>query len=64
MYKVFHVEGGWLVFYVEEGKPLRPADGRAKPYTQKTHAYRRARKLNKDLQEVEQMIKRDGAIIL
>ena len=64
MYKVLKVEGGWLVFYVEEGKPPRPADGRAKPYTHKTHAYRRARKLNRDLQEIEQMIARDGAIIL
>lgn len=64
MYKVLPVEGGWLVFYVEDNKPPRPADGRSKPYTQKTHAYRRARKLNKNLEIVEQMIKQDGAIIL
>ncbi len=64
MYKPLPVEGGWLVFYIEEDKPPRPADGRTKPYPHKTHAYRRARKLNKALEEVEQMIKRDGAIIL
>ncbi len=77
MYKPLPVEGGWLVFYIEEDKPprpadgrtkpyphKRPADGRTKPYPHKTHAYRRARKLNKALEEVEQMIKRDGAIIL
>jgi len=64
MYKPLKVEGGWLVFFIEEGKPPRLADGRVKPYSQKTHAYRRARKLNKALEEVDAMIKRDGAIIL
>lgn len=64
MYKVLKVGDGWLVFYIEEGKPPRPADGRVKPYAQKTHAYRRARKLNKDLQEIDAMIAKNGAIIL
>lgn len=64
MYKPLQVEGGWLVFFCEEGKPPRLADGQKRPYAQRTNAYRRARKLNQALEEVERMIKRDGAIII
>ncbi len=35
-----------------------------KMYTHKTHAYRRCRHLNKAAQKIDEMIKRDGAIIL
>jgi hypothetical protein len=45
------------------------ADEHARPvgektYSQRTHAYRRCRKLNKAAREIDEMIKRDGAIIL
>ena len=33
-------------------------------YDDKSNAHRRKRKLNKDAQEIDEMIKRDGAIII
>jgi hypothetical protein len=64
-YKVFQVEGGFRVYRVDaEAHPLHVADGRKKPYPQKTNAYRKCRELNKAEQEIDAMIKKDGAIIL
>lgn len=64
-YKVFPVEGGFRVFRVDgEGHPLHTADGRKRPYPQSTNAYRKCRELNKAEQEIDEMIKRKGAIIL
>lgn len=62
-YKVFAVSGGWRVFYVE-GDKLIPDVGRLDPFSQRTHAYRRARKMNRMLEEVNKRIAREGAIIL
>ena len=64
MYKVLKEEGGYKVFWVEspEHEP-RPIDG-AKLYQHRQAAYRRCGQLNKASEEVDKMIKRDGAIIL
>lgn len=64
-YKVFPVEGGFRVYRIdEEGNPLHAADGRKKPYPHKSNAYRKCREMIKAEQETDQMIKRDGAIII
>ena len=75
MYKVLgNKESGWSVVYQEEGKPdclipkaaLRPTDEAHKwePYKQRSAAYRRCLALNKALKQIDEMIVRDGAIIL
>ena len=65
MYKVLKVQGGWQVFWVEspDTEP-RPIDGRLEPYKQRQAAYRRCKKLNDAIKDIDYRIARDGAIIL
>ena len=70
MHKVLKVEGGWSVFWqeTEDAEPtLVPHTnglGQVVPYTHRQAAYRRAKKLNDAVKNVDALIKRDGAIIL
>lgn len=48
MYKVHHIEKGWVILY-HEGDTSRPVDG-GKVYTHRQAAYRRCKKLNRDLE--------------
>jgi hypothetical protein len=75
MYKVLPVEGGWSVFWVAspDAEPmpvprpvLKPMDenGKYEPYPQRQAAYRRCKKLNDAIKQVDAMIAKDGAIIL
>jgi hypothetical protein len=75
MYKVFPVEGGFQVFWVESPgtEPLAvprpvftPSDEACKyaPYVHRQAAYRRCKKLNDAVRQVDEMIAKDGAIIL
>ena len=71
MYKVFPCkDGGWQVFWVESPDtepvlvPHTNKLGQVVPYPQRQAAYRRCKKLNDAVKEVDQMIARDGAIIL
>lgn len=64
-YKVFPVEGGFRVYRIDEGGyPLHVADGRKKPYPQRTNAHRKCRALNEAEREIDAMIAEKGAIIL
>lgn len=51
----------WII--VERGNP-NPRPVEEKYYTEATHAHRRKRKLNQSAKEIDEMIKRDGAIII
>ncbi len=63
MYKVFPVEGGYQVFWVEkEGAIPRPV--RVESYKQRQSAYRKAKQLNDEAKEVDKFLVRDGAIII
>jgi len=70
MYKVLKDRGGWSVFWIEspDAEPvLIPHTnklGQIVPYSKRQAAYRRCKKLNDAVKEVDTMIKRDGAIIL
>ena len=70
MYKVFKVEGGWSVFWIEslDTEPVLIPHvnglGQTVPYPQRQAAYRRCKKLNDAVKEVDAMIAKDGAIIL
>lgn len=70
MYKVLRVAGGWSVFWLEtpEAEPcLVPhvnTFGQIVPYPQRQGAYRRCKKLNDALKQIDEQIKRDGAIIM
>lgn len=74
MYKVLPVEGGWSVFWCEpDTDPVlipkavqRPEDEAHKrePYPQRQAAYRRCKKLNDAIKQVDAMIAKDGAIII
>lgn len=63
MYKVLPVPGGWQVYWVEHDT-ARPRPVRVEPYKQRQSAYRKAKELNKAVQETDDMIAKDGAIIL
>jgi hypothetical protein len=54
-------EQGWAVIRANDDQ-CRPVGERL--YTQRTHAYRRCRKLNADVAKLNAIIKRDGALIL
>lgn len=74
MYKVLSVEGGYQIFWCphyldtdartedERFADARPASKRV--YPQKQGAGRRCKQLNDALKDVDEMIKKDGAIIL
>ncbi len=70
MYKVFPDGDGWSVFWVENSDteprlvPHVNGTGQVVPYTHRQAAYRRCKKLNDAVKQVDAMIKRDGAIIL
>jgi hypothetical protein len=69
MYKVLKVEGGWSVFRVDspDTEPVlipHLVKGEVKPYGKRQAAYRRAKQLNDAEKQIDEMIKRDGAIIL
>jgi len=51
----------WIIVRRNDPNP-RPVE--EKFYTQATHAQRRKRQLNKDAKEIDEMIARDGAIII
>jgi hypothetical protein len=63
MYEVIKVDGGWQVAWVESPGTL-PRPVRVKPYKQRQGAYRKRKQLNDALQDVDQMIAKDGAIIV
>lgn len=74
MYRVFPVEGGYQIFWCphyldkdartedEKLAEMRPAS--KKIYPQKQGAQRRKKQLNDELGVIDEMIKKDGAIIL
>lgn len=64
MYKVHRLPDGdgWVILY-QEGESSRCIDG-GKTYTKRQAAYRRCKKLNDALRQVNQMIEEKGAIIL
>lgn len=72
MYKALKVEGGWHVYWLEtlDAEPVlvpRPTDNleeKYKPYPKRQAAYRRSKKLNDAVKDVDKMIERDGAIII
>lgn len=72
MYKVFPVDGGWHVYWLEspDAEPKlvpRPTDDpeeRLKPYSKRQAAYRRSKKLNDLNKKIDEQIARDGAIIV
>lgn len=65
MYKVFRVQGGWHVFLINaEGIPLRTIDGHPQPYTTRQNAYRRCKKLNTLIKQMDEEIRKNGAIIV
>jgi hypothetical protein len=70
MYKVLKVEGGWSVFWqaTPETEPVLVPHtnglGQVTPYAHRQAAYRRCKKLNEAVKNVDAMIAKDGAIIL
>lgn len=70
MYKVLPVENGWSVFWLEtpDAEPrLIPHTnnlGEVVPYTHRQAAYRRCKKLNDAIKQLDDQIERDGAIII
>ncbi len=70
MYKVRPVEGGWSVFLIESPDtepqlvPHTNELGKVVPYTHRQAAYRRCKKLNDAVKQVDAMIAKDGAIII
>ncbi len=69
MYKVFKDGEGWSVFRVDnpDAAPMlipHLVKGEVKPYAKRQAAYRRAKQLNDAVKNIDEMIKRDGAIIL
>lgn len=70
MYKVLPVENGWSVFWLEttdaEPRLIPHTDklGNVVPYAQRQAAYRRCKKLNDAMKQIDNQIKRDGAIII
>jgi hypothetical protein len=69
MYKVFPVDGGWSVFrFAPDAEPVLVPHtnklGQVVPYPQRQAAYRRCKKLNDAVKQIDEQIARDGAIIL
>ena len=80
MYKVFHIEGGYQIFwcphYLDDTSTARTEEeqnaiilAEARPYSKKVYpqkqgAHRRCKQLNSELKELNKMIERDGAIII
>jgi len=70
MYKVLPVEGGWSVFWLETPDaelrliPHTNELGEVVPYAHRQAAYRRCKKLNDALKDIEERIAKDGAIII
>ena len=67
MYEVYKVEGGWQVYWVDGPRedPLAPRHPvRVKPYKQPQGAYRKRAQLNEAVSQTEQMIAKDGAMIM
>jgi hypothetical protein len=63
MYKVIPVPGGYQVFWVEnEGATPRPV--RVEPFKHRQSAHRKAKQLNDAVKEIDEMIAKDGAIII
>jgi hypothetical protein len=63
MYKVLPVEGGFQVFWVEN-ETTQPRPVRVEPYKHRQSAHRKAKELNDAVKNVDEMVKRDGAIII
>lgn len=63
MYTVFSVEGGYQIFWCPSEHERKPLNN-PHVYPQRQSAYRRAKKLNDAIKDVDAMVKRDGAIIL
>lgn len=63
MYKVLPVKGGYQVFWVEN-EDAQPRPVRVEPYKHRQSAYRKAKQLNDAVNNVDEMIKKNGAIIL
>ena len=61
MYKVHRITDGWVILY-QEDDTTRQIDG-SKVYTKRQAAYRRCKKLNDAIKQIDEQIKRDGAII-
>jgi len=70
VYKVLPVEGGYSVFWIESPDieprlvPHVSGTGQVVPYLHRQAAYRRCKKLNDAVKNIDEMIKRDGAIIV
>ncbi len=70
MYKVLKVQGGYSVFWIESPDteprlvPHTNELGEVVPYTHRQAAYRRCKKLNDAVKDMDERIARDGAIIL
>ena len=70
MYKVLRDGDGWSVFWIERPDtepvlvPHTNGLGQVVPYPQRQSAYRRCKKLNDAVKQVDEQIKRDGAIII
>lgn len=70
MYKVRQVDGGWSVFWLETPDadprliPHLDKQGKHIPYSKRQAAYRRCKQLNDAVKQIDEQIKRDGAIIL
>lgn len=61
-YKVVPFGIKWIIVQNTDEYPQRPIG--EKTYSQRTHAYRRCRHLNRAAEDIDEMIKRDGTIIL
>ncbi|GAC1468031.1 MAG: hypothetical protein PVSMB2_36160 [Ktedonobacteraceae bacterium] len=63
MYKVMSVPGGWQVFWVEN-EDAQPRPVRVEPYKHRPSAYRKAKQLNDAAKIIDEIVAKDGAIIL
>jgi len=63
VYQVQKVAGGYQVFWVEN-ETAQPRPVRVEPYKHRQSAYRKAKQLNDAAKAVDEMVKKDGAIIL
>lgn len=61
-YQVRRVQGGFQVV-AGDGELGRPIDGKS-IYKHKQSAYRKRKKLNEACRRIDEMVERDGAIIL
>jgi hypothetical protein len=67
-YQTLMVEGGWNIFYIEEGKLPRLSDGHPEPFTEKPNADRKRKTMNKKwwkaMKETEANMKANGGAII